>query len=89
MLFGFQFGIIFKKNGSENGAEKSKQLIIDMSRGFQRGRLACALSNKKQQFELEMMFEFVFIAFFMKKVIGNAVCIGFHCKCSETLVGEM
>ena len=64
MPFGAPFGIILsEKDGSENGFDKGSPLTLKlvnivMSRGSQRGRLACALSNKKQQLELKMLFEF-------------------------------
>ena len=43
-------------------------------------------SNKKQQIELKMLFEFVSIAPFSKQMLEHAVWIGLNCKCSKHMV---
>ena len=45
-------------------------------------------SNKKKQFELEMLFEFVSIAFFPQK-IGNVVWVRLNCNCSNFVFEKM
>ena len=70
-----------KKNGSANNFKKeasySKTTIIVVSRGSQRGRLPCALlnGNKKQQFELKMLFE-LFPFHFPKSCSGMLFGLG-------------
>ena len=71
MPSGAPFGIIFQKNGSEDGFENrdpltSKPVIMNMSVGSQRGRLACALLKQEITARAQNAFRICFHWMFTK-----------------------
>ena len=82
--------IMFQRNGFENGFEKGVHLhqnsLLSTCPKAPRGRLTCAISNKKQQLELNMLFDFASIDY--SNNVWNGVWIGFKFKPSKQMFEE-